>query len=118
MYSFAKYFVLGACAAVVACAPSSQPTAQVPERPNPVITDTATPPVLRTQRDLVLLGTTDVHNRLYPYDYYTQQEIPYGLARLKPVIDSVRAANAGRTFLFDSGDLLQGNPLGLVYARQ
>ena len=36
------------------------------------------------QRELVLLGTTDVHNRLSPYDYYTQQEIPYGLARLKP----------------------------------
>jgi 2',3'-cyclic-nucleotide 2'-phosphodiesterase / 3'-nucleotidase / 5'-nucleotidase len=82
------------------------------------VTDTATPPVLRTQRDLVLLGTTDVHTRVYPYDYYTQQEIPYGLARLKPLIDSVRAANAGTTYLFDSGDLLQGNPLGLVYARQ
>lgn len=74
--------------------------------------------MLRTQRELVLLGTTDVHNRLYPYDYYTQQELPYGLARLKPLIDSVRAAHAGRTYLFDSGDLLQGNPLGLVYARQ
>ena len=74
--------------------------------------------MLRAQRELVLLGTTDVHNRLYPYDYYTQQEVPYGLARLKPLIDSVRAANAGRTYLFDSGDLLQGNPLGLVYARQ
>ena len=74
--------------------------------------------MLRTQRDLVLLGTTDVHNRLYPYDYYTQQELPYGLARLKPLIDSVRAAHAGSTYLFDSGDLLQGNPLGLVYARQ
>ncbi|HEX6064141.1 MAG TPA: 5'-nucleotidase C-terminal domain-containing protein, partial [Longimicrobiales bacterium] len=82
------------------------------------MTDTATPPVLRTQRELTLLGTTDVHNRLYPYDYYTQQELPYGLARLKPLIDSVRAANAGKTYLFDSGDLLQGNPLGFVYARQ
>jgi 2',3'-cyclic-nucleotide 2'-phosphodiesterase/3'-nucleotidase/5'-nucleotidase len=118
MYSFARKIVLGACVLASACASSAPPAAQVPERPNPVITDTATPPVLRLQRELVLLGTTDVHNRLYPHDYYTQQEIPYGLARLKPVIDSVRAANAGRTFLFDSGDLLQGNPLGLVYARQ
>src|SRR5690606_8893390 len=75
-------------------------------------------PVLRTQHELVLMGTTDVHNRLYPYDYYTQQEVPYGLARLKLLVDSVRAANPGRTFLFDSGDLLQGNPLGFVYARQ
>jgi 2',3'-cyclic-nucleotide 2'-phosphodiesterase/3'-nucleotidase/5'-nucleotidase len=104
------------CAFTGACAASAP--APAPDRPTPTVTDTATPPVLRTQRDLVLLGTTDVHNRLYPYDYYTQQELPYGLARLKPLIDSVRAAHAGQTYLFDSGDLLQGNPLGLVYARQ
>ncbi len=107
--------IVCACAFAGACA-TSEPVPPPP--PNPVITDTATPPVLRTQRDLVLLGTTDVHNRLYPYDYYTQQEIPYGLARLKPLIDSIRTAHAGTTYLFDSGDLLQGNPLGLVYARQ
>src|SRR5688572_18076179 len=51
------------------------------------------PPPARTE--LVLLGTTDVHNRLYPYDYYTRTEVGYGLARLKPLIDSVRAANTG-----------------------
>ena len=66
----------------------------------------------------MLLGTTDVHNRLYPYDYYTGREADHGLALLKPVIDSVRAEHPGRTFLFDSGDLLQGNPLGTLYARQ
>ncbi len=107
--------IVCACAFAGACAAS---TPEPPPAPNPVITDTATPPVLRTQRELTLLGTTDVHNRLYPYDYYTQQELPYGLARLKPLIDSVRVANAGKTYLFDSGDLLQGNPLGFVYARQ
>ena len=103
------------CILLSACSPAAAPE---PPKPVPVVVDTAIPPVLRVQRELVLLGTTDVHNRLYPYDYYTQQEVPYGLARLKPLIDSVRAANAGRTYLFDSGDLLQGNPLGLVYARQ
>lgn len=85
--------------------------------PTPHVVDTAQPPQLRATRELVLLGTTDVHNRLYPYDYYTRREIGYSLAHLKPLIDSVRAANAGRTYLFDSGDLLQGNPLGFVYAR-
>ncbi|MEX2285240.1 MAG: 5'-nucleotidase C-terminal domain-containing protein, partial [Gemmatimonadota bacterium] len=68
--------------------------------------------------ELVFLGTTDVHNWIYPYDYYTRSEVGYGLARLKPVIDSVRAANPSRTYLFDSGDLLQGNPLGSVHAKQ
>jgi 2',3'-cyclic-nucleotide 2'-phosphodiesterase (5'-nucleotidase family) len=67
---------------------------------------------------LVLLGTTDVHGRLYNHDYYTGRTTDHGLALLKPLIDSVRAANPGRTLLFDSGDLLQGNPLGYVYARQ
>lgn len=68
--------------------------------------------------DLVLLGTTDVHGWLYPHDYYTGRTTDHGLALLKPVIDSVRAANPGRVFLFDSGDLLQGTPLALVHARE
>ncbi|HSK19006.1 MAG TPA: 5'-nucleotidase C-terminal domain-containing protein [Longimicrobiales bacterium] len=66
---------------------------------------------------LVLMGTTDVHGRLVNHDYYTGRETDHGLALLKPLIDSVRAVHAGRTMLFDSGDLLQGNPLGMVYAR-
>jgi 2',3'-cyclic-nucleotide 2'-phosphodiesterase (5'-nucleotidase family) len=39
---------------------------------------------------LVLLGTTDVHGRLYNHDYYTGAPTDHGLALLKPVIDSVR----------------------------
>lgn len=66
---------------------------------------------------VVLLGTTDVHGRLYNHDYYTGRETDHGLALLKPLADSVRRAHPGRVFLFDAGDLLQGNPLGLVYAR-
>jgi 2',3'-cyclic-nucleotide 2'-phosphodiesterase/3'-nucleotidase/5'-nucleotidase len=67
--------------------------------------------------ELVLLGTTDLHGRIYPYDYYTGRETDHGLALLKPLIDSVRAAHPGRTYLFDSGDILQGNPLLYYYAR-
>jgi 2',3'-cyclic-nucleotide 2'-phosphodiesterase / 3'-nucleotidase / 5'-nucleotidase len=88
-----------------------------PAAPVPVRVDTASPPQLRPVHELVFLGTTDVHTRIQPYDYYTRQEVGYGLVRLKPLIDSVRAANQGRTYLFDSGDLLQGNPLGYVFAR-
>jgi 2',3'-cyclic-nucleotide 2'-phosphodiesterase/3'-nucleotidase len=64
----------------------------------------------------VLLGTTDTHGWLLPYDYYTGKETPNGLSRLVPQIDSVRAANPGRTVLVESGDLLQGNPLASVYS--
>lgn len=66
---------------------------------------------------LVLLGTTDVHGWLLPHDYYTGRETENGLARLAPVIDSVRAAHPGRTVLVESGDLLQGNALDFVHSR-
>lgn len=69
-------------------------------------------------RELVLLGTTDVHGRLYAHDYYTGRATDHGLALLKPLVDSIRAANPGRVYLFDSGDLLQGNPLAYVHARR
>jgi 2',3'-cyclic-nucleotide 2'-phosphodiesterase/3'-nucleotidase/5'-nucleotidase len=58
-----------------------------------------------------------VHARLYNHDYYTGTPTDHGLALLKPRIDSIRAAHPGRALLFDSGDLLQGNPLAMVYAR-
>jgi 2',3'-cyclic-nucleotide 2'-phosphodiesterase/3'-nucleotidase/5'-nucleotidase len=71
-----------------------------------------------TATELVLLGTTDVHGRIHPYDYYTGRATDHGLALLKPLIDSVRAAHPGRTYLFDSGDILQGNPLLSYFARE
>ncbi|HEX6937800.1 MAG TPA: 5'-nucleotidase C-terminal domain-containing protein [Longimicrobiales bacterium] len=69
-------------------------------------------------RELILLGTTDVHGRLLAHDYYTGRATDHGLALLKPIVDSIRAANPGRVYLFDSGDLLQGNPLAYVHARR
>jgi 2',3'-cyclic-nucleotide 2'-phosphodiesterase/3'-nucleotidase len=66
---------------------------------------------------LVVMGTTDTHGWLLPYDYYTGRATDNGLARLVPQIDSVRAANPGRTVLVESGDLLQGNPLDFVHSR-
>lgn len=66
---------------------------------------------------LVLLGTTDLHGWVLPYDYYTGKTTNNSLASLVPMIDSVRAANPGRTILVESGDLLQGNPLDFVYSR-
>jgi 2',3'-cyclic-nucleotide 2'-phosphodiesterase (5'-nucleotidase family) len=66
---------------------------------------------------LVLMGTTDLHGWILPYDYYTGQRTNNGLAALVPLIDSVRAAHPGRTVLVESGDLLQGNPMDFVYRR-
>jgi 2',3'-cyclic-nucleotide 2'-phosphodiesterase / 3'-nucleotidase / 5'-nucleotidase len=72
-------------------------------------------PVPGARGTLVLMSTTDVHGWLLPIDYYTGRETENGLARLVPRIDSIREANPGRTLLFDSGDLLQGNPLNFVH---
>lgn len=80
----------------------------------PAQPDVASP---RAAGSLVVMGTTDVHGWLLPYDYYRGAETENGLARLAPVIDSVRAANPGRSLLVDSGDLLQGNPLDFVFSR-
>lgn len=112
-----KSSALLACIALAACGPRTMTAVVEPPKPTPHKVDTASPPQLRPTRELVFMGTTDVHNRLVPYDYYRREEIGYGLARLKPIVDSIRAANAGRSYLFDSGDILQGNPLGFVFAR-
>ncbi|HST57901.1 MAG TPA: hypothetical protein VLK84_04365, partial [Longimicrobium sp.] len=66
---------------------------------------------------LVLMGTTDLHGWILPYDYYTGQRTSNGLATLVPLIDSIRAAHPERTVLVESGDLLQGNPMDFVYRR-
>ncbi|MFN2420751.1 MAG: metallophosphoesterase, partial [Gemmatimonadota bacterium] len=67
-------------------------------------------PELGSRVELVVLGTTDVHGRLVPWDYFTGREVDYGLARVATLVDSIRAAEP-HVLLLDSGDLLQGNPL-------
>ncbi|CAN5211773.1 multifunctional 2',3'-cyclic-nucleotide 2'-phosphodiesterase/3'-nucleotidase/5'-nucleotidase [soil metagenome] len=64
--------------------------------------------------EIAVLGTTDVHGRLYPYDYYTGETEARGLAHVATLIDSIRAAEPN-VVLIDSGDLLQGNPLDYYY---
>jgi 2',3'-cyclic-nucleotide 2'-phosphodiesterase / 3'-nucleotidase len=63
----------------------------------------------------VILGTTDVHAWLLPWDYMAGEETDRGLALLAPIVDSVRAAHPGRVVLVDSGDLLQGSPMAAAY---
>jgi 2',3'-cyclic-nucleotide 2'-phosphodiesterase/3'-nucleotidase len=95
--------------AAAGCAPA----AQVAPAPQAEAAAAAAP----ARGQLVLMGTTDVHGWLLPHDYYTGRDTENGLARLVPLIDSVRAANPGRTALFESGDLLQGNPLDFVHSK-
>ena len=61
---------------------------------------------------LRLLGVTDLHANLYPYDYFRDRpDATVGLARTATLIAEARRT-ARNCLLFDNGDILQGTPLG------
>jgi 2',3'-cyclic-nucleotide 2'-phosphodiesterase/3'-nucleotidase len=61
---------------------------------------------------LRLLSTTDIHTHLVDYDYYRdQRDVSLGLSRTAALIHQART-EARNSLLFDSGDAIQGNPLG------
>lgn len=62
--------------------------------------------------NLRILQTTDLHARIFPYDYYNDCEIETaGLARTAALVAQMRTA-ADNSVLFDNGDWLQGSALG------
>ena len=61
---------------------------------------------------LRLIGTTDVHARIGPYDYYRDRpDGSGGLAEAAALIAEARG-EAANSLVFDNGDLIQGSPLG------
>jgi len=71
----------------------------------------------RPRLRLRLLGVTDLHANLYPYDYYRDRpDDSVGLARAASLIAEARR-EAPNCLLFDNGDILQGTPLGDFAAR-
>ncbi|WP_052343601.1 bifunctional 2',3'-cyclic-nucleotide 2'-phosphodiesterase/3'-nucleotidase [Bacillus massiliigorillae] len=76
--------------------------------------------------DLTILSTTDVHNYLMNYDYYTTTETDNtGLVKVSTVIKKYKEDSSknsknnevNNVIVVDNGDLIQGNPLGDFYAR-
>jgi 2',3'-cyclic-nucleotide 2'-phosphodiesterase/3'-nucleotidase len=67
---------------------------------------------------LVVVATTDVHGRVYHWDYVRDEEAPWGLTRAATVIDSLRERFPGGVIVVDAGDLIQGNPLASFYAEE
>ncbi|MBE6024614.1 MAG: bifunctional 2',3'-cyclic-nucleotide 2'-phosphodiesterase/3'-nucleotidase [Cellulosilyticum sp.] len=65
--------------------------------------------------ELKILATTDVHDYLMNYDYYTTSEADnYGMVKLATLIKGYQAETpeVNDYVLVDNGDLIQGNPLG------
>src|SRR5262244_3661740 len=61
---------------------------------------------------LRFLSTMDIHTHIVDYDYYRdQRDVSLGLARTATLIRQARS-EVRNSLLFDSGDLIQGNPLG------
>lgn len=71
----------------------------------------ATPAEVR----ITVLGTTDVHGNVWPYDYLWARPADRGLAKVATYVKQVRARQPN-TLLVDSGDTFQGTPLAYLYA--
>ena len=70
------------------------------------------------QSHLRILSTTDLHVHVFPYDYYGARPTDsMGLSRTASLIEAIRA-EAGNTMLVDTGDFLQGNPMGDFAAQE
>jgi 2',3'-cyclic-nucleotide 2'-phosphodiesterase (5'-nucleotidase family) len=65
---------------------------------------------------VVVAATTDVHGRVYHWDYLNDTEAPWGMTRVATVVDSLRAAYPGQVILVDAGDLIQGSPFATFFA--
>ena len=78
----------------------------------------ATSAVAAETRDLVILGTSDIHGNIDNYDYFTDSvptgSAARGLAKIETYVDQVRAANPN-VVLIDNGDTIQGTPLAYYF---
>lgn len=84
----------------------------------------AAPGNAKKQFSLTVLGTTDLHNNVFNWDYF--KDVPYsdtagnriGIAQASSLIKAVRAERgAANTLTIDSGDTIQGTPLAYYFAK-
>ncbi len=64
---------------------------------------------------LTVLGTTDTHGNLWPYDYLAGKPVERGLAKVASYVKQVRTRQPN-TLVVDSGDSFQGSPLAYLSA--
>jgi 2',3'-cyclic-nucleotide 2'-phosphodiesterase/3'-nucleotidase len=75
----------------------------------------AAPASASSTRTITLLSTTDLHTNLVGYDYYASRPAEWGLAKVATLVREERARDPN-ALLLDSGDTIQGTPLGYYYA--
>ena len=101
------FCLVGASSLLTACDSNDDP----PVDPGPT-------PVDRSPRTLTLLQTSDLHTNIFPWDYFTgKADAKRGLAKVATLIKQERAKNPDCTLLVDTGDTIQGSPLGTYYAQ-
>src|SRR5258707_14916803 len=66
---------------------------------------------------IVILGTTDMHGRVFPIDYYTNKYDNVGIAKAATLIKEARKRDAD-LMLVDSGDTIQGTPLEYLHNKK
>jgi 2',3'-cyclic-nucleotide 2'-phosphodiesterase (5'-nucleotidase family) len=66
---------------------------------------------------VVILGTTDMHGRIFPIDYYTNKYDNVGIAKVATLIKEARK-NDPDLLLLDSGDTIQGTPLEYFHNKR
>ncbi|MCB5282144.1 MULTISPECIES: 5'-nucleotidase C-terminal domain-containing protein [unclassified Arthrobacter] len=84
----------------------------------------AAPAAGRKTFNLTVLGTTDLHNNVFNWDYF--KNVPYadtagnkiGIAQAATLIKAMRdERGASNTLTIDAGDTIQGTPLAYYFAK-
>ncbi len=65
--------------------------------------------------ELKIIETTDVHGKIFPYDFKEGKYSNGSLAQVATYVDSMRKAQNDNIILLDNGDILQGTPAVYYY---
>jgi 2',3'-cyclic-nucleotide 2'-phosphodiesterase / 3'-nucleotidase / 5'-nucleotidase len=71
--------------------------------------------IVNLAKTINIVGTSDLHGALMPYDYAKMADANLGLAKVSTYVNNLRALNSNRVMLIDNGDTIQGTPLASYY---
>ena len=65
--------------------------------------------------NLVLIGTTDIHGMIFPYDFLTQKETDHSMAQVATILNTLKKDPTNKVVYVDTGDYYQGQPIIYYY---